>query len=103
MKLWLTLGPRTVFGDGKHLPFRDASVDTVLSTEVLEHVPRPELLVREMARVVKPGGKLLITVPFIQPLHELPSDYFRFTPSSLRAFAEERAKYLLNPPPAKKQ
>lgn len=79
--------PVQVFGDGGRLPFRDGSVDTVLSTEVLEHVPRPEVLVREMARVVKPGGKVLVTVPFIQPLHELPSDYFRFTPSSLRAFA----------------
>lgn len=77
-----------VFGDGAHLPFRTASVDTVLSTEVLEHVPKPSLLVDEMARVLKPGGRLLITVPFIQPLHELPSDYFRFTPSSLKAFAE---------------
>ncbi len=77
-----------VFGDGAHLPFRTGSVDTLLSTEVLEHVPKPRALVTEMARVLKPGGKLLLTVPFIQPLHELPSDYFRFTPSSLREFAE---------------
>ncbi|MEM8713382.1 MAG: methyltransferase domain-containing protein, partial [Planctomycetota bacterium] len=77
-----------VFGDGARLPFLDGSVDTVLSTEVLEHVPDPRSLVLEMARVLKPGGKLLLTVPFIQPLHELPSDYYRFTPSSLKAFAE---------------
>ena len=51
---------------------------------------------REMARVVRPGGKVLITVPFIQPLHELPSDYFRFTPSSLRAFAEEAGLEVLS-------
>ncbi len=77
-----------VFGDGARLPVRDGSVDTVLSTEVLEHVPDPRSFVQEMARVLKPGGKLLLTVPFIQPLHELPSDYYRFTPSSLRTFAE---------------
>jgi SAM-dependent methyltransferase len=88
--------PVQVFGDGSRLPFRDASVDTVLSTEVLEHVPRPELLVREMARVVKPGGKLLITVPFIQPLHELPSDFYRFTPSSLRLYAEHAGLEVLS-------
>ncbi|MEZ6016619.1 MAG: methyltransferase domain-containing protein [Planctomycetota bacterium] len=81
--------PVQVFGDGSRLPIRDASIDTVLATEVLEHVPRPELFVREMARVARPGGKVLITVPFIQPLHELPSDYFRFTPSALRHFAED--------------
>lgn len=76
-----------LLGDGARLPIRDRSVDTVLSTEVLEHVPDPALLVYEMARVLKPGGKLLLTVPFIQPLHELPSDYYRFTPSSLHRFA----------------
>ncbi|MEM1448206.1 MAG: methyltransferase domain-containing protein [Planctomycetota bacterium] len=78
-----------VFGDGAHLPIRTGSVDTVLSTEVLEHVPEPRALVREMGRALKPGGTLLLTVPFIQPLHELPSDYYRFTPSSLAAFVEE--------------
>lgn len=78
-----------VFGDGAHLPVRTGSVDTVLSTEVLEHVPDPRALVDEMARVLRPGGKLLLTVPFIQPLHELPSDYYRFTPSSLARFVED--------------
>jgi SAM-dependent methyltransferase len=78
-----------IFGDGRALPFADASFDTVLSTEVLEHVLAPQEVVDEMARVLKPGGRLLVTVPFIQPLHELPSDYFRYTPSSLRKLAEE--------------
>lgn len=78
-----------VFGDGAHLPIRTASVQTVLSTEVLEHVPNPRALVAEMGRVLEPGGKLLLTVPFIQPLHELPSDYYRFTPESLRCFVQE--------------
>lgn len=77
-----------VFADGNHLPFGDATVDTVLATEVLEHLPDPRRCVREMARVLKPGGRLLLTVPFQQPLHELPSDYYRFTPSSLRELAE---------------
>jgi SAM-dependent methyltransferase len=88
--------PVQVFGDGSRLPFRDASVETVLATEVLEHVPYPELLVREMARVVKPGGKVLLTVPFMQPLHELPSDYYRFTPSSLRVYAEDAGLEVLS-------
>lgn len=78
-----------VFGDGNRLPFQEASLDTVLCTEVLEHLPHPEAAVREMARVLRPGGRLLLTVPFSQPLHELPSDYWRFTPSALRLLAEE--------------
>tara|TARA_R110002074_G_scaffold29011_3_gene83301 strand:- start:4734 stop:5549 length:816 start_codon:yes stop_codon:yes gene_type:complete len=72
-----------VFGDGNLLPFATDAFDTVLSTEVLEHLPDPARCVNEMARVLRPGGKLLLTVPFSQPLHELPSDYYRFTPSSL--------------------
>jgi SAM-dependent methyltransferase len=78
-----------IFGDGRRLPFADASFDTVLSTEVLEHVMVPGAVVREMARVLRPDGRLLITVPFLQPLHELPSDYYRYTPASLRKLVEE--------------
>lgn len=72
-----------VFGDGNRLPFGDASFDTVLCTEVLEHLPDPGAVLGEIARVLKPGGRLLATVPFSQPLHELPGDYYRFTPSGL--------------------
>ena len=78
-----------VFGDGNRLPFAEASVDTVLSTEVLEHLPEPRVAVREMARVLRPGGRLLLTVPFLQPLHELPSDYYRYTPSALEDMVVE--------------
>jgi SAM-dependent methyltransferase len=68
-----------IFGDGQVLPVRTASCDTVLSVEVLEHLPNPESCVSEMARVLKPGGKLLFTVPFVQPLHQLPYDFRRYT------------------------
>lgn len=78
-----------IFGDGNRLPFGDGAFDTVLSTEVLEHLPTPATCMAEMARVLKPGGKLLLTVPFSQPLHELPSDYWRFTPSALALLARD--------------
>ncbi|MEE2939986.1 MAG: methyltransferase domain-containing protein [Planctomycetota bacterium] len=78
-----------LLGDGRRMPIRTDSVDTVLCTEVLEHVPDPMPMVHEMARVLKPGGKLLVTVPFVQPLHELPSDFHRFTPPALQHYAEE--------------
>jgi SAM-dependent methyltransferase len=92
-ELWEILdraqGVVDVFGDGRALPFADCSFETVLSSEVLEHVMAPAEVVREMARVLKPEGKLLVTVPFVVPLHEMPSDYYRFTPFSLRKLVEE--------------
>jgi SAM-dependent methyltransferase len=78
-----------VFGDGNRLPFASGKVDTVLCTEVLEHLPDPRRCLAEMQRVLKPGGLLLATVPFQHPLHELPWDFYRFTPSALRALAQE--------------
>jgi len=73
-----------LWGDGGRLPFRDACFDTLLGIELLEHVPRPEALLTEFRRVLRPGGKLLLTVPFAAPLHQLPYDYRRFTPGGLR-------------------
>lgn len=78
-----------VFGDGQRLPVADACVDTVLSLEVLEHLPHPERCVAEMARVLKPGGRLLLTVPFLQPLHQLPFDFRRYTPRGLTELLED--------------
>lgn len=77
-----------VWGDGHRLPFRAQSVDTLLSMEVLEHVPDPDKFVAEFARVLKPGGTLMITVPFMAPLHQLPFDYYRYTPGGLEALLE---------------
>jgi SAM-dependent methyltransferase len=71
------------------LPFADASFDTILLSDVLEHIPGPERLWREMARLLKPGGELLLSVPFFYWLHEEPYDYYRYTKYALRRFAEE--------------
>ncbi len=69
--------------DGIHIPAEDASVDAILCTEVLEHAVDPVALVGEMFRVIKPGGTVCITVPFMWGLHELPYDFRRFTPNGL--------------------
>jgi SAM-dependent methyltransferase len=50
-------------GDGTKLPFRDASFDRIIASEVLEHIPDDTAAFRELARVLKPGGTLAITVP----------------------------------------
>lgn len=71
--------PDITFFDGGVIPYPANSWDAVLCTEVLEHVADPELLVAEMKRVLRPGGILLITVPFAARVHHAPHDYRRFT------------------------
>ena len=73
-----------VFGDALSLPFSDAAVDVVLCSEGLEHLPDPFGALTEMARVLKPGGRALVTVPFAMGIHEAPRDFFRYTPYGLR-------------------
>jgi SAM-dependent methyltransferase len=65
------------------LPLDDAAVDAVLLTQVLEHVPDPAAVLREVARVLRPRGAIFLSVPFVWELHELPFDFWRYTPSSL--------------------
>ncbi|RLS33752.1 MAG: class I SAM-dependent methyltransferase [Planctomycetota bacterium] len=65
------------------LPFSDGSFDTVLLSDVLEHIPTPEYTCREIARVLKPGGTLMMNVPFFYWLHEEPYDFHRYTEHAL--------------------
>jgi len=67
------------FYDGRCLPFPDRSFDGVICTQVLEHVPNAQSLLEEMNRVVKLGGGLIISLPFIWQEHEEPYDFTRFT------------------------
>src|SRR4051794_38914463 len=67
------------WGDADDLPFEDESFDTVVSFHVLEHTERPQAVLREAHRVLRPGGTLLFTTPFVWGLHEAPRDFFRFT------------------------
>jgi SAM-dependent methyltransferase len=70
------------------LPFEEASFDTVLLTDVLEHIPEPLNLMCEIARILRPGGKLILGVPFFYWLHEMPYDFHRYTEFALRRFCE---------------
>ena len=76
-----------IFGDAQNLPFRDHSIDTVSLIEVLEHIPNPEKAVAEISRVLKNGGKLIMTVPFLYPLHDAPYDFHRWTQYALENLA----------------
>jgi SAM-dependent methyltransferase len=63
--------------------------DTVICQQVLEHVPRPTLALREFARVLKPGGKLTVSVPHLSRRHELPNDYYPYTQEGLSYLVRE--------------
>src|SRR5579871_1038724 len=70
------------------IPLPDNSFDTILLTDVLEHIAEPQILLREIARVMKPGGCLIAGVPFLYWLHETPNDYYRYTEFALRRLCE---------------
>jgi len=78
-----------VIGDGLCLPFRDACADAVLCTQVVEHVKDPFQLFREISRILKPGGILILSGPFYWRLHEEPHDYWRFTEHGFRELARQ--------------
>ncbi|MCC6384454.1 MAG: class I SAM-dependent methyltransferase [Bacteroidia bacterium] len=70
--------------DGKTIPFHDNEFDYVFCTEVMEHVPEPGSLLKEIYRVLKPGGILIMTTPFMVPLHEEPYDFYRYTKHGIK-------------------
>lgn len=77
-------GPHVdVVGDAMHPPFADSSFDTIISTQVLEHVERPWIMAKEIARLTRPGGMCIVTAPFIVPYHSDPYDFFRYTKEGL--------------------
>jgi SAM-dependent methyltransferase len=78
-----------VHGDLSAIPVASNSVDLVLSIQVLEHVVSPAQIVAEMYRVLKPGGKIIMTAPQGWHEHQQPHDYFRFTRFSLSRLLRE--------------
>ena len=68
----------------KKIPLKSNSVDNVVCFQVLEHIKKPEKVVNEIYRVLKPGGFCLLTTHMAAPLHGIPYDYYRFTPFILK-------------------
>ncbi len=65
--------------DIHNLPFKDNSIDAVMSLAVLEHVREPAVVLKEVHRVLKPRGRVFSVIPFMQPFHASPHDYQRYT------------------------
>jgi SAM-dependent methyltransferase len=74
--------------DGE-IPFADNYFDSVLCTEVLEHVFNIDEVLTEINRVLKPGGKFLITIPFIWEEHEMPYDFARYSSLGIEAILQK--------------
>ena len=76
------------FASADDLPYEDGTFDCVVCTEVLEHCRDPRAVMRELRRVVRPDAHVFLTTPFLVGLHEMPNDFYRYTPSALRDLAE---------------
>ena len=77
-----------IFGPADHIPCGDGLFDTVLCTEVLEHLEDPARAIGEMSRVLKVGGHCILTTPFFWHIHEAPRDFFRFSRYGLQYLFE---------------
>ena len=81
-------GPMSV-GSCTALPFKDSAFDSVICTEVLEHVSEPGEALSEMQRVMKPGSQIYLTAPMTWCLHYEPYDFYRYTKYGLRHLMEK--------------
>ena len=85
-----------LYYDGKHFPFEKGTFESVLTSQVLEHVFHPDEFLTEIHRVLTPQGRLLLTVPFVWDEHEQPYDYARYSSFGLRHLLEKNGFTILS-------
>ena len=79
---WYESSP-DIYGNANLLPIKNSSTSNVLLLDVLEHLPDPEACIKEVFRVLKTEGKLILQVPFMYPIHDDPLDFNRWTKHGL--------------------
>lgn len=84
------------FFDGVNIPYDQGQFDLVLCTEVLEHALEPDMLLREIKRVLKPEGFILLTVPSMWGEHEVPYDFRRYTSYGVTKLIEDAGLSLVS-------
>jgi SAM-dependent methyltransferase len=82
-------GEITYVCDLTTIPVEDNRFDLVLCSQVLEHIPEPEKVLKELFRVLKPGGTLWLTAPLFYEEHETPYDFYRYTQYGLKYLLKE--------------
>lgn len=82
-----------VVGDAHLMPFRNSSFDGIIVLEVLEHIPTPDLFIKEIMRVLKIGGIMIGSTRFMHPQHGAPNDYYRFSIDSFELLFGEYSDY----------
>jgi SAM-dependent methyltransferase len=78
-----------IIASAESVPLPDSCADVALMTELLEHVSAPDAVLREAARLLKAGGMIYITMPFLYQVHGDPHDYARWTADMMRARVQE--------------
>lgn len=71
-----------------NLPVKEAKFNSIVLSDVLEHIPQPDVLWKEMHRILEKGGRIFLNVPFYYRLHEIPYDFYRYTEYALHRLAE---------------
>ena len=82
--------------DIKKVPIKDNSFDAAICNAVLEHVENPEVIIKEIIRVTKPGAKIFISIPFLQHYHPDPEDFRRYTAKGLEKICQDHNLKVVN-------
>jgi len=78
-----------LIGSACEIPVKNGTADAVISSQVLEHLSDPRESLKESARILKEGGLLFLSFPFLYPIHALPHDYFRYTEFAANVMLKE--------------
>lgn len=84
LEVYPSVSADVVMDPGCTYPIRSGSLDGIGCFAVLEHIPEPWVAAKEFARMLKPGGRVFIDWPFLQPVHGYPSHYYNATREGLR-------------------
>ncbi len=84
-----------IVADLESIPLEAKSIDGILCVAVLEHCKHPWNVLKEFNRITTDGARVVCAVPFFQPIHMVPDDFFRFTPNGLRSLFEEQGFKLI--------
>ena len=84
----------TVFGDAHTPPFQDESFDTVVFTEVLEHLEHAEQAFKAVSSLIRTGGTMHFSMPFIYPIHDAPADFQRFTAYTIQRLFKSNSLHI---------